>query len=57
MIKLVKSEFPTIEQVSGYLNLSPRTMQRRLKDEGCTFTQVMDELRKEFAISYLKRED
>lgn len=57
VIKLVKPEFPTIEQVSGHLNVSPRTMQRRLKEEGYTYTQLMDELRKEFAISYLKQVD
>lgn len=57
VIRLVKPEFPTIEHVAGHLNLSPRTLQRRLKDEGCTYKQLIDELKKEFALSYLKRPD
>lgn len=57
VINLVKPEFPTIEQVAGHLNVSLRTLQRRLKEEGFTFKQLIDELRKDFAISYLKRPD
>jgi len=57
IIKLVKPEFPTIEEVASHLNVSSRTLQRRLKDEGLTYKKVLDELRKDFAISYLKRPD
>jgi AraC-like DNA-binding protein len=57
IIKLVKPEFPTIEEVAGHLNVSSRTLQRRLQDEGLTYKKVMDELRKDFAIGYLKRPD
>lgn len=57
IINLVKPQFPTIEQVAANLNLSVRTLQRRLKEEGFTFQSVMDELRKEFAIEYLKNKN
>lgn len=57
VLKLIKPEFPTIEQVAGHLNVSPRTLQRRLKEENCNYKELIDELRKEFAISYLKRPD
>lgn len=55
MLNLIKPEFPTIEQVSGHLNISSRTLQRRLKEEGVTYKQLIDELRKDFAINYLKQ--
>lgn len=52
---LVKPEFPTIDQVASHLNLSTRTMQRRLSDEGHTFKEIIESLRRDFAISYLKK--
>ncbi|MGH1366760.1 MAG: AraC family transcriptional regulator ligand-binding domain-containing protein [Calditrichia bacterium] len=55
VIALVKPAFPTIEQVAGHLNLSPRTLQRRLQDEGATYKQLLNDLRMEFAVGYLKR--
>ncbi|MCE7991501.1 MAG: AraC family transcriptional regulator [Roseivirga sp.] len=52
---LVKPEFPTIDQVAGHLNLSVRTLQRRLSEEGHTFKEIIESLRRDFALSYLKR--
>jgi len=57
VISLIKPAFPSIEQVAHHLNLSLRTLQRRLKEEGYTFKKLIDELRKDFAFSYLKRPD
>jgi AraC-like DNA-binding protein len=57
VLKLVKPEFPTLEQVAGHLNISPRTLQRRLKEEGCIYKELIDQLRQEFAINYLKKPD
>ncbi len=54
IINLVKPQFPTIEQVAANLNLSVRTLQRRLKEEGLTYKAVLDELRKQFALDYIK---
>ena len=56
IINLVKPQFPTIEQVAANLNLSVRTLQRRLKAEGLTYKAVLDELRRQFALDYLKND-
>ena len=57
MVNLVRPEFPTIEQVAGHLNMSQRTFQRRLRAEGHSFRELIDELRKEFALSYLRKSE
>ena len=54
VMNLVKPEFPTIDQVASHLNLSVRTLQRRLTQENQSYKSVIDELRKDFALSYLK---
>lgn len=45
--------FPTVEQVAMNLNLSTRTLQRRLSDEGYSFKSLLDELRRDLALDYL----
>jgi AraC-like DNA-binding protein len=45
----------TIERIARELGLTPRSRQRRLKDEGSSFQVVRDEVRRELAISYLER--
>lgn len=57
VIKLIKPDFPTVEDVAAHLFISPRTLQRKLKEEGITFKSLIDELKMNFAISYLKRPD
>lgn len=52
---LVKPEFPTIDQVATHLNLSVRTLQRRLSAERHTFKEIIESLRRDFALSYLKK--
>ena len=52
---LIKPEFPTIAQVASHLNVSVRTLQRRLAEERHTFKEIIESLRKEFAFSYLKK--
>lgn len=48
-------DFPTIEQVSEQLNMSIRTLRRRLKDEDTSYQQFKDQIRMEAAKIYLKR--
>ena len=48
-------DFPTIEQVSEQLNMSVRTLRRRLTDEGTSYQQFKDQIRLEAAKTYLKR--
>ncbi len=57
MIQLIRPEFPTIEQVAQHLNLSLRTLQRRLSGEGLTYKLLMEEVRKDFAMSYLRKQE
>jgi AraC-like DNA-binding protein len=42
------------ENVAEALALSPRTLARRLAEEGTTYGEVVDELRKSLATQYLK---
>ncbi len=55
IIQMVRPQFPNIEQVAFHLNMSLRTFQRKLKSEGYSFKQLLDELKQEFAMSYLRQ--
>ncbi|MBL4656570.1 MAG: AraC family transcriptional regulator ligand-binding domain-containing protein [Flavobacteriales bacterium] len=57
VVNLVKPEFPTIDQVAAHLNMSVRTFQRKLKREGHSYKELIDELRQDFAMSYLKKQE
>ena len=43
--KLFPTGQPTLDHVTNTLGISPRTLQRRLADNGLTFTQLTDEVR------------
>lgn len=43
-----------MEQVSQHLGLSPRTLQRQLERSGATFQQILNDVRRELAMRYLK---
>ena len=51
--RLLAGQRPTIEVVARQLNLSSRTLQRRLAEDGLTFQQTLDEARRELARHYL----
>jgi len=57
ILHLVKPQFPTIEQVAANLNLSVRTLQRRLTAEGVTYKLLLDELKQQLALDYLKNKE
>lgn len=40
---------PNLWRTASALDISPRTLQRRLRDEGCSFSSLLDELRRELA--------
>lgn len=44
---------PTLEQLAANFNTSPRSLQRRLQDEGVSYQQVADSVRKSLALNYL----
>ena len=45
---------PTIDTVARQLRTAPRTLQRRLRQEGTSFTEVLDEVRREMALSHMR---
>ncbi|MGQ7248062.1 AraC family transcriptional regulator [Halomonas sp. V046] len=49
-------QMPDIEQLSEHLRMSPRTLRRRLTDEGASVRQIKDTLRRDFAQTLLTRE-
>jgi len=55
VIKTLPSHVPDIEEVSQYLNLSVRSTQRKLQEYGTSFSQVLDAIRKEMALTYLRQ--
>lgn len=54
---LIKPEFPSLKQVANHFNVSVRTLQRKLSDEGHNFKEVIETLRQEFAFSYLRNHE
>jgi AraC-like DNA-binding protein len=44
---------PSQEDVAEILNVSPRTLQRKLGDSGTTFKEILDETRHSLALAYL----
>lgn len=51
---LLPKELPRKEQVANYLNVSERTLQRRLQQEGTNFQQILDTLRCQLVQQYLQ---
>jgi AraC-like DNA-binding protein len=47
----------THEHVASKLRLHPRTLQRRLRDEGETFEGIKDAVRRDIALRYLRQPD
>ena len=48
---------PGVEHVASRLHMSPRTLHRRLKEEGTTHKQLVDELRRSLALRLLCDEE
>jgi AraC-like DNA-binding protein len=48
-----EGDYPTLESLASELNVSPRTLIRRLKQEGASYHGLLDEVRKELAEWYL----
>ena len=51
----LKDELPRKETIAQQLNMTPRTLQRRLSEEGTGFQDVLNELRRELAEFYLRQ--
>lgn len=48
------SEPPDVQKAASALRVSVRTLQRKLEEEGTSFTAVLDEVRRKLALSYLR---
>ncbi|HSW12754.1 MAG TPA: AraC family transcriptional regulator [Solimonas sp.] len=44
----------SLDRIAGALNVSPRSLQRKLQDQGSSFSQLLDEVRRELAERYLE---
>ncbi|SEG23256.1 helix-turn-helix transcriptional regulator [Oceanospirillum linum] len=49
-------QLPNLEQVSDKLHIAPRTLRRKLTEEGTSLRELKEQLRKEFAIKLLRSE-
>ncbi|MCG8669950.1 MAG: AraC family transcriptional regulator [Pseudomonadales bacterium] len=49
-----KPNFPNIEETASKLNMSERTLRRRLKQHNTTYRDLLDEIRLELAQQYLR---
>ncbi|WP_338874532.1 AraC family transcriptional regulator ligand-binding domain-containing protein [Spirosoma sp. SC4-14] len=45
---------PTLDAIAANLNVSSRSLQRKLQEEGVTYQQLTDSMRKSLALHYLK---
>jgi AraC-like DNA-binding protein len=43
----------SLDSVAGILNLTPRTLQRRLSEQDESFKGLLDKVRKELALTYI----
>jgi AraC-like DNA-binding protein len=56
LIRILHTGEATIGQVANELGLSRQTLFRKLKAEGVTFQQVLEELRHKLALEYLSNQ-
>ena len=48
---------PSLEDVASNFNVTPRSLQRRMQEEGATYQQVSDAVRKSLALQYIRAGD
>jgi AraC-like DNA-binding protein len=57
LIARSKAGFPSLQQVALSLGTSPRTLKRQLATEGCSFSSILDEERRQAATLLLRAPD
>jgi AraC-like DNA-binding protein len=55
--KMMGENVPQIDMVAKQLAISTRNLQIKLQEEGTTYSEILDQIRKDTAIYYLKNED
>lgn len=55
ILKKFSAAIPQLAEVAASLNITPRTLQRRLREEGVTFQSIVEKVKSELAISLLKK--
>lgn len=51
-----RCELPSFEELTGLLNMSARTLRRRLEREGTSYQRIKDNARRDLAISLLRKD-
>ena len=57
LVEVLPEGEPTVAKVADQLHVSVRTLQRNLRDEGVSFSDVLSEVRRELAVGYLRAGD
>ncbi|EKF74620.1 AraC family transcriptional regulator [Alcanivorax hongdengensis A-11-3] len=52
-----QGHFPTLNVAARILNMTPRTLHRRLLDEQTSFQMILDDVRHKLAVEYMKGSD
>ncbi|NBF02686.1 helix-turn-helix domain-containing protein [Pseudomonas sp. Fl5BN2] len=52
-----RERWPDVESVAQHLHISPQTLRRHLREEGSSFQELKDELRRDIAIYHLGRDN
>lgn len=55
--RILKGEDCDIVSLADHFTMSPRSLQNRLKNEGVNFRALLDEVKKEIAMHYLRQKD
>jgi len=50
----MKGECPPVEVIAARMHMSPRTLQRRLRDEGTRYLELLDDVRRELALRHIQ---
>lgn len=54
LILRAPSDFPSLSEVANQLYTTPRTLRRKLADQGTSYQQILNDVRKSLAIKFLR---
>ena len=53
IVENLQTKVPTLDETAQFLGVSPRNLQRKFKAQNTSFKAILDDVRKEYAYSYL----